>query len=343
MDSKTLDVFLEKLRQQRQGLLDWLNGTAVEKRKINVGPAGDETVHQHLQVIETAITKAQNQTLGRCEVCKDDVEAERLEMDFTTSVCIDHYSDEQKRQLESELELSHKVQKSLLPQGIPHIHGLPLAAFSQPARIVGGDYFDFFQFRDGTHGLAIADVMGKGLPASMLMASLQSSLRILVPEHDSPATVAQRLNRLFCHNIHLLRFITLFLGHYDPETRTLTYCNAGHHPPLLWRSQDTSAKPAHWLQPNGAAIGLAERFNFTTSSVTLSPGDVLVLYTDGLTEAMNERRMEFGDARLAETVRQHSESSPKDIVRTLRQAVQDFTGSPDVADDLTLLVGKVER
>lgn len=117
-------------------------------------------------------------------------------MDFTASVCIDHCSAEQRRELEAELELSHKVQKAL-PQEIPHIPGLQLAAFSQPAAIVSGDYFDFFRFRDGALGLAVADVVGKGLPASMLMANLQAALRILVPESDGPAAVIRRLNRLF--------------------------------------------------------------------------------------------------------------------------------------------------
>jgi len=343
MDTKILQRFLENLRQQRQNLLDWLSNTPSTKKQIRLGPAGEEVAQAHLHVLDTAIAKAENQTLGLCTVCHEYVETSRLEMDFTASVCLDHYSAEQKRQLESELEIAHKLQKALLPQEAPQVAGLQLAAFSKPAEIVGGDYFDFFRFRDGAHGLAIADVMGHGLPASMLMASLQSSLRILVPENDSPAVVAQRLNSLFCHNIHLIRFITLFLGHFNPATRELRFCNAGHNPPLLFHGQDSTANPIHWLRPTGAAIGLAESFIFTTGTVVLAPGDILFLYTDGVTEAMNSKEEEFGEGRLAQLVQQKSGSSPKDLIAQLHHALHEFVGSRSFSDDLTIVVGKVGK
>src|SRR6185503_8199767 len=132
-----------------------------------------------------------------CVVCNDYVETSRLEVDYTAHVCIDHYTDDQRRRLEKELELSQKVQKALLPQEIPDMPGLELAAFSQPARIVGGDYFDFFTFSDGSSGFVIADVMGKGIAASLLMASFQASLRILISQENSPTEVVKRLNELF--------------------------------------------------------------------------------------------------------------------------------------------------
>ncbi|MDZ7344686.1 MAG: SpoIIE family protein phosphatase [candidate division KSB1 bacterium] len=340
MDTKIFQRVREGLLQQRQNLLDWLRNTPPEKKQIRIGPAGEHAVQAHLQVLDTALEKIENKTLGLCTVCHEYVEADRLEMDFTASVCIDHYSAEQKRQLESELELSHKLQRALLPQQLPEIAGLQVAAFSQPATIVGGDYFDFFRFRDGAHGLAIADVMGKGLPASMLMASLQSSLRILVPESVSPAAVVQRLNGLFCHNIHLIRFITLFLGHYNSETRVLTYCNAGHNPPLLFRRQRQGMEPICWLQPTGAAIGLAESFHFGAETVMLPPGEVLMLYTDGVTEAMNARGEEFGENRLVELVRKKSTLGPKELIKELRLALLDFTGGQTSADDLTIVACK---
>jgi len=340
MDTKILQRFRENLRQQGQNLRDWLNNTPARKKQMRLGPADERAVQAHLHVIDTALAKAENLTLGLCEVCHDYVETDRLEMDFTACVCIDHYSAEQKRRLETELELSHKLQKALLPQLMPEISGLQVAAFSQPAEIVGGDYFDFFRFRDDSHGFAIADVMGKGLPASMLMASLQASLRILGPENDSPAAVAQRLNALFCHNIHLIKFITLFLGSYDPATRALKYCNAGHNPPLLFRREKQTAQ---WLQPTGAAIGLAENFTFGVETVALSPGDVLVLYTDGVTEAMNAAREEFGENRLAELMRRKANLPAKDLLKELRLALREFTGEQSFKDDLTLVVGKVDR
>jgi len=342
MDTKILQRFRENLLQQRLNLRDWLDNTSAKKKQMRLGPADEQAANAHLQVIDTALAKTENQTLGLCRVCNDYVETDRLEMDFTACVCIDHYSAEQRRQLESELELSHKLQKALLPQEAPNIPGLQIRAFSQPAEIVGGDYFDFFRFRDQTHGFAIADVMGKGLPASMLMASLQASLRILVPENDSPAAVVQRLNNLFCHNIQLIKFITLFLGSYDPATRVLKYCNAGHNPPLLFRRDEHSAKRIQWLQPTGAAIGLAESFTFRMETVTLLPGDVLVLYTDGVTEAMNSAREEFGENRLADFTQQQAARSPKDFMKELRLALNEFAGEQAHHDDVTIVVGKVE-
>lgn len=342
MDTKILQRFRENLLQQRQNLREWLNNTSAQKKQIRLGPADEQAAQAHLQVIDTALAKTENQTLGLCRVCNDYVETDRLEMDFTACVCIEHYSAEQRRQLESELELSHKLQKALLPQEAPNIPGLQIRAFSQPAEIVGGDYFDFFRFRDQTSGFAIADVMGKGLPASMLMASLQASLRILVPENDSPAVVAQRLNNLFCHNIQLIKFITLFLGSYDPATRVLKYCNAGHNPPLLLRHDEQHPKRLQWLQPTGAAIGLAESFTFRLETVILQPGDVLVLYTDGITEAMNEAREEFGENRLAELAQQQAMLHPQAFIKALRLAVNVFAGEQALRDDVTIMVGKVE-
>jgi len=341
MDTKTFQHFLENLRIKKQNLLDWLTTTPETKRRNQLGTADEQAVKEHLAVIDNAISKAENKTLGLCDVCHEYVETSRLEMDFTACVCIDHYSKEQKRQLESELELSRKLQKALLPQQAPQISGLQLAAFSQPAEIVGGDYFDFFHFNNASHGLAIADVMGKGLPASMLMASLQSSLRILVPENDSPAAVVQRLNKLFCHNIHLIRFITLFLGQYNPQSRVMKYCNAGHNPPLVIRQKNGKAITSHWLKPTGAAIGLAESFNFSTGAIEFAPGDIVVLYTDGVTEAMNSKGEQFGENRLEEIVRNNVRLSSDGLIKEIRRQVNDFTGNKSYSDDLTLIVGKI--
>lgn len=343
MDTKILQRIRENLLQQRQNLREWLNNTSAQKKQIRLGPANEQAAKAHLQVIDTALAKTENQTLGLCQVCHEYVETDRLEMDFTACVCIEHYSAEQRRQLESELELSHKLQQALLPQEAPSIPGLQIRAFSQPAEIVGGDYFDFFRFRDQTYGFAIADVMGKGLPASMLMASLQASLRILVPENDSPAAVAQRLNNLFCHNIQLIKFITLFLGSYDPATRVLKYSNAGHNPPLLFRHDAQNTKQMQWLQPTGAAIGLAESFTFRMETVVLQPGDILVLYTDGVTEAMNAVQEEFGENRLADFTQQQAASYPEKFIKELRLALNAFAGQQSHRDDVTIVVGKVDR
>lgn len=340
MDTKITQRIRKNLQRQREGLYEWLGHTPPRKKEIHLGNADERSVAQHLQVLNEALDKAEERTLGLCQVCNGYIETSRLEMDFTASVCIDHYSLEERRKLEAELELAQKVQKSLLPQQLPQIPGVQVAAFSQPAQIVGGDYFDFFRFRNGAHGFAIADVMGKGMPASLLMASLQASLRILAPEHDSPATVMQRLNALFAHNTQLIKFITIFLGSFDPQTRVLEYCNAGHNPPVLARKCGENFH-FEWLKPTGAAIGLVESFNFGIAKIALQSGDMLLLYTDGLTEAMNAQDEEYGEQRLSAVLQSAYDSSPQTVLHDLRHALRNFTGTERLHDDFTMIAAKV--
>ena len=341
MSNNVFDRVRTSLLTQRQNLAAWLYNTPPQARQLRLGPVTEEAVQVHLQVLDTCLEKAADHTLGICEVCHDYVEPSRLEMDYTACVCIDHLAAEERRRLESDLELSQKVQQALLPQQVPDIPGMELAAFSQPARIVGGDYFDFFHFQDYTHGLVIADVVDKGMAASLLMASLQASLRILVADSDSPAQVVQRLNSLFIHNIHLTQFVTLFLARYDHETRVLHYCNAGHNPPLLYRQLSEGTSQAQWLEPTGAAIGLVEEFVFGDEAVALLPGDTLLMYTDGVTEARNLRGAEFRPQGLIDFMQEHAQRPAADLVRELRRTLQDFTGGQPLADDTTIVVSKL--
>src|SRR5262249_23433087 len=158
-------------------------------------------------------------------------------------------------------------------------------------------------------GFVVADVMGKGLAASLLMASLQASLRILVTQEKDPCEVISRLNRLFLHNIHLIKFVTLFLARYDSHSRTLNYCNAGHNAPVL-----ISKKQHSWLQSTCPAIGLVEDLKSRSVQITLEPNDLLVMYTDGVTEANDSSDVEFGDDRLVESVNKSTPLSAKEAV-----------------------------
>lgn len=343
MESNVFGNIRGSLLEKRHNLMEWFRTTPTQKRQVRLGPANERAVQAHLQVLDTALEKTATKTLGQCTVCHDYVETDLLEMDYTACVCIDHLSPKEKRNLEYELELSQTVQRALLPQQVPEIPGLELAAFSRPAQIVGGDYFDFFPFRDGAHGLAIADVAGKGMSASLLMASVQAALRTLVPANESPVDVLQYLNHLFCHNIHFTTFVTLFLGSFDQATHTLTYSSAGHNPPLIFHKQGSARDPISWLQPTGAAIGLVEESQFTSETITLSPGDILLLYTDGVTEAINSREEEFGTQRLAAFVRQGSSLPAKDLVRALRDVLQEFTDGQPLADDTTIVACKIAQ
>jgi RNA polymerase-binding transcription factor DksA len=242
MEALNLQRMRKGLLQKRDSLTEWLHATPMDKKVVLLGPSTEQSVRTRLDVIDDTISKADSKTLGKCEVCHEDVEPELLEVDYTARVCLEHLSKEERRNLQNELELAQDVQKMLLPQEVPNIPGLEIAAFSRPAQIVGGDYFDFIDFSNGLHGLAIADVAGHGVSASLHMASIQALLRTLVPVNKSPAEVMGQLHKLFIHNVRFETFVTFFIGAFDSLTKTLTFSNAGHLPPLVWFCATTRAK-----------------------------------------------------------------------------------------------------
>lgn len=298
----------------------------------------ENCIQEHLQVIENSLDKIESGVLGVCEVCQGTVETSLLEMDYTSCICLDHYSDDERRRLESELELSQIVQRALFPQRMPVIPGLELAAFSRPAEIIGGDYFDFFKFRDGSHGLVIADISGHGVSAGMLMSSLQTAIQTLAPDMNSPAEILERLNRFYIHNINFTTFVTVFLAKFDPNSRVLTYVNSGHNPPAIFRRREDKVS---WLKRTAPAIGLDEHYHPGLESVILATGDVLLLYTDGLTEALNNEMEQFGVERLAEFLQNAADLPVPDMLQVVRQGVSAYGGDLPLADDLTLVAMKV--
>jgi sigma-B regulation protein RsbU (phosphoserine phosphatase) len=335
-----LDRIKTNLQEKRANLMAWLISADEVELKTHTGPAGQNAVDQHVAHLDEAIHKAETGTLGMCTVCHDAVDHPLLEMDYTSCVCLSHLPEPEMRQLERELELASVVQRSLFPQNLPTIPGLDLAAYSQPAQIVGGDYFDILHFSDGAHGLVIADVAGHGVSSGLHMASVQTALRTLVPISESPLEVLQRINRLYNHNINFTSFVTLFLGKFEPNG-TFIYGNAGHNPPLLYHRNGREEVDPVWLAPTGAAIGLVEDIRTRSQSTTLEPGDVLLLYTDGVTEAMNSDREQFGIERLAQCISQSAHLSASGMVQALRQELQAFTAGQSLADDTTILVCKL--
>jgi sigma-B regulation protein RsbU (phosphoserine phosphatase) len=327
----------EGLEEKQKEVTEFLETAPETEKEVCLG--NDENcIEEHLHVIEASLEKIEDHTLGVCVVCHGYVDAQLLEMDYTAAVCLDHYSEEARRRLESELELSQVVQRALLPQSVPSIRGVELAAFSRPSEIIGGDYFDFFQFQDGTQGLVIADVSGHGVSAGMLMSSLQTAIRTMAPEVNSPAEILERINRFYIHNIHFTTFVTVFMACFDPATRTLTYVNAGHNPPAVRRKENAEIG---WLKPTAPAIGLAEDFHARTEMVRFSEGDSLLLYTDGVTEVMNIRNEEFGQQRLAELVQQNADRPTPDLLQAVRQALSAFGGDRPLVDDVTMVALKI--
>lgn len=335
-----LDIFQRiqvGLDEKRQRLNEFLE-TASETDKDACLCDNACCIEDHFEVIDSSLKKLASSTLGICEVCQGVVDHELLEMDYTACVCLDHYSEEERRRLESELEMSQVVQRALLPQRAPRIAGVEIAAFSRPAEIVSGDYFDFFKFRDGVTGLVIADVSGHGVSAAMFMSSMQAAIQMMAPDVNSPAEILERLNRFYIHNVNFTTFVTVFLARYDSANRILTYVNSGHNPPAVFcRNMAT----IHWLTRTAPAIGLAEHYSPRTEEFSLSEGDVLLLYTDGLTEALNNNLEQFGQERLAEFLKNAADLSASEMLQVVREGVKAYSGEAALSDDLTLVALKV--
>ena len=337
MDNITLDRFRHALTKHRDTLLEWINTDSPHK-EVHFGSANSKDVFHVISELKDAIERIDSREFGHCTECNGEVEPERLALDFTTCVCLDHYSKDQIHALENDLELAAKVQRQLLPGYIPSLPGMQIAVHAESARVVGGDYFDFYQYDSSSaQGVALADVMGKGLPASILMSNLQASLRILGPEHHELHNLAVRLNKLFRYNLTLIRFITIFLVKIDIESGIMHYCNAGHNPSLWWHAASHSIR---WLHPTGPAIGLTHDPEYMSKTISLNSGDLILLYTDGLTEARNPKAEEFGEQRLASYIKDHVGDSSDNILLGLRQAAANFAGG--FQDDVTILVFKVQ-
>ena len=342
MEAFILDRIRSGLLQKREWITEWLHSTPLNKKEVMLGPSTEQSVLCCVDVIDEAITKADSKTLGKCEVCHEDVDPELLEVDYTASVCIDHLSEQERRQLEGELELAQNVQKMLLPQETPTIPGLEIAAFSRPAQILGGDYFDFIDFRNGFHGLAIADVAGHGVSASLHMASIQALLRTLVPVNKSPAEVMRQVHKLFIHNIRFETFVTFFIGAFDSSTKALTYCNAGHQPPLVLHKTKSKKESVEMLWPTGAAIGLVEEADFAEKTIELQQEDLLVMYTDGVTEAVNPKNQEFGRERLAKLSQQVNNIPVKKLILEIRKSLEGFSEGKPLVDDTTIVICRIK-
>jgi sigma-B regulation protein RsbU (phosphoserine phosphatase) len=340
MDKKFLNRIRHLLQRHKDNLADWFkNGSSPKNLYFGLNDNQPTTTDEGLEMIskiDHALDQVEHGTFGKCELCSGEVEEERLILDFTTCVCLDHYTTEQLRELERDLEMAAKVQRHLLPSSLPALGGVEMAVMARPAGAVGGDYYDFFRYKEQCQGFAIADVMGKGVQASMLMANLQASLRIMGPEYPDLPRLATRLNELFRFNLKQIRFITMFLAGFDPDTRDMHYINAGHHPPLLWNAISNTHR---WLKPTGPAIGLVPEASYKSETLKFEAGDMLVMYTDGLVEARNGDKKEFGQDGLVKYTSHNFSKPPEIFVNGLLSEVE--TSGAKIQDDLTLMVLKM--
>jgi phosphoserine phosphatase RsbU/P len=239
------------------------------------------------------------------------------------------------QQQEEELKRAREIQQMLLPSTLPQLPGVQIAGAWQPAREVGGDYFDVIQLDKDRLGICVGDVAGKGITAALLMANLQASFRAFATSEASPQAVCTRLNKFLCANIASGKFVTFFYAVLDAGTRTLTYENAGHSPGLLLRGNGTTET----LQGGGAVLGALPDWTYQDYTAQLQAGDQLLLSTDGITEAENAKLEEFGDKRLLEAARA-GHGSALEVQRAIMQQVTAFCGG-NFRDDATLLVLRI--
>ena len=240
--------------------------------------------------------------------------------------------------LQRQLQVASEVQQRLFPQHRPPVATLDYAGICQPALAMSGDYYDFLEIAPGRLGMVVADVVGKGIPAAMLMASVHASIRTHAPQlGNASGDVMAQLNRSLYEATDASKFATVFYAVYDASSRRLTYANAGHEPPLLLRSSGEFATLDSLTRPVGLLPALAP----LQDSVQLAPGDWLAIFTDGVTEALNENGQEFGADRVQDVMARHSGETAEMMRDAILAEFQRHTRGVVQADDVTLVVARV--
>ena len=242
------------------------------------------------------------------------------------------------RRVARDMEIAREVQSRLFPQFLPPLETLQYTGTCIQARVVGGDYYDFLDLGTGRLGIVLADISGKGIAAALLMANLQANLRsrFMVALED-PHQLLQSVNRLFVENTPEDSYATLFYADYDDANHCLRYANCGHNPPLLLRASGEIER----LGATATVLGLFTQWSCEVKKIAVGPGDMLVIYTDGVTEAPNQAGEEFGESRLMKIVRAHPQLPVKEMLSMILDEVQNFSGASQ-ADDLTLVIARVQ-
>jgi sigma-B regulation protein RsbU (phosphoserine phosphatase) len=238
---------------------------------------------------------------------------------------------------ERDIQDARAIQLGLLPAEIPQLLGYEIACAWQPARVVGGDYYDVLAFGEEVLGICIADVAGKGLPAAMLMSNLQAGVRGLASPSLSPEKLCDHLNSLVCRNIANDRFITLFYAQLDGAERRLSYVNAGHNPPIVMHRDGSHG----FLREGGGVVGIFPTQKYALGTHELASRDRVLLYTDGVAEACNPDGEEFGEARILQLLKENRSASAKELQQIILEAAGEFCRG-DWSDDATLVVMVVE-
>ncbi|MBV8864019.1 MAG: PP2C family protein-serine/threonine phosphatase, partial [Acidobacteriaceae bacterium] len=234
------------------------------------------------------------------------------------------------------------VQQHLFPQTLPRVEGLDFAGYCRPVEGVGGDYYDFVRLPYDCLGVAVGDVSGKGIAAALMMASLQASLRgQTIKPCESLSEMIRHINRLVYEASADNRYATFFYAQYDPGNRLLKYVNAGHNPPIVFR-RGGRPEDVMRLEAGGTVLGLFPDCEFQEGRLQLQTGDVLVAYTDGISEAMNNQDEEFDEEQLIQALREHKARTAADLISELLERVDAFTNGVRQQDDMTLVAVRVQ-
>src|SRR5687768_10070449 len=242
----------------------------------------------------------------------------------------------ERERLERELALASEIQQRFQPTAPPHVKGYELQGISFPCYEIGGDYYDFIERDDGRLVIALGDVSGKGTAAALLMSSLHAAIHAQSASHDSLVATISAVNRYLADNIPANRFVTLFYAELDPESGALSFLNAGHNPPLIIHSAGTVEQ----LASGGLPLGIKPDAEYREGRTQLQPGDVLVIYSDGVTEAVSPSGEEFGPTRLYEVVSRNVDASAAGIRDRIESSLTKFAQGTSAADDITLVIVK---
>lgn len=247
-----------------------------------------------------------------------------------------HEEQQEYVKMQEQVALAAKIQAELLPREFPKVPGYEIVGRNVPAQVVGGDYFDFVSMDEGRWSICLGDVSGKGLPASLLMANTQATLRSQTLLSSTPKLSIERANILLHRSTGPDKFVTLFYGILDPIHHQFSYCNAGHDNPILVRSTGEVQR----LGTGGLVLSIMDSSAYDEETVPLEPGDVFVLYSDGITESVNAAQEQFGEERLLSVIKDHSTRSGSDVLDAVMKAAKEHAGKEPQADDMTVVVVK---
>lgn len=235
--------------------------------------------------------------------------------------------------LQEELRLAREIQRNLLPKEAPGVDGYSLAGHSEPAKRVGGDYFDYLDLGNQRLGLCVADVSGKGITAALLMSNVQATIRGQARLASDAGACMSHSNEMLYASTDSNKFVTMFYGVLDTANHRLEFCNAGHNPPIMLSDGSESTL----LETGGPVLGVMPGFPYERNEVEFRPGWTLLVYSDGFSEALNRRLEEFGDDRLRKSAEDHASLPPDELVKTLLAEVSEFCGDAPQADDMTMM------